>query len=99
MDQMANGHLGLGLGLNGRHLLHWSFRPWLKLRTQSQMADGNLKVPDLKVCVQNVKFIVFHMNFRKFPNFGKSETGGHFRLLQRNILKSFNHLAVSFDVK
>ena len=43
--------------------------PGLKLPTQSQMANSNLKVPDLKVCVQNVKFIVFHMNFRKFPNF------------------------------
>ena len=26
---------------------------------------------DLKVCVQNAKFIVFHINFRKFWNFGK----------------------------
>ena len=26
-----------------------------QLPTQSQMANGNLKVPDLKVCVQNVK--------------------------------------------
>ena len=30
-------------------------RPRLKLPTQSQMAEGNLKVPDLKVCVQNAK--------------------------------------------
>ena len=64
MNQMADGHLCLGL--NGR----WSFgaglndqvghlrlvtSPGLKLPTQSQMANGNLKVPDLKVCVQNMK--------------------------------------------
>ena len=51
MDQMAGGHLGLGLngrrsfgvGLNDQvgHLRPVT-SPGLKLRTQSQMADGNL---------------------------------------------------------
>ena len=72
--QTADGHLGLslsdrwlfGAGLNGRvsHLGPVT-SPGLKFPTQSQMADGYLKV-----CVQNAK-IVFHMNFRTFPNFGK----------------------------
>ena len=43
-----------------------------KLPTQSQMADGNLKVPNPKVFVQNAKFIVFHMD-GKFLNFGTLE--------------------------
>ena len=72
---MTDGHIGLvlngrrpfGAGLNGLvgHLRQ-VMSPGLKLPTQSQMANGNLKVPDLKVCIQNVKFIVFHMNFGIF---------------------------------
>ena len=47
------------------------YRPRLKPSSQSQMADGNPKVPDLKAGVQNAKFIVHYMNFRKFLNFRK----------------------------
>ena len=77
--QMADGHLGLGLngrqpfwvGLNGQvSHLRPVMSPGLKLSTQSQMADSDLKVPDLKVCVQNTKFIVCYFFFDKnvFPN-------------------------------
>ena len=74
---MAEGHLGLGLngrrpfgaGLNGLvgHLRPET-SPGLKLPTQFQMADGDLKVPDLKVCVQNGKlfFTLELWNLRKF---------------------------------
>ena len=61
---MADGHLGLGLngrwpfwaGLNGQvgHLRPVT-SPGLELPTQSQMTNGNPKVSDLKVCVQNTK--------------------------------------------
>ena len=54
MDQLANDHLSQGL--NGRvGQLRPVTSPGLKLPTQSQMADGYLKVSDLKVCVQNAK--------------------------------------------
>ena len=61
MDQMVDSHLGLGLNGQVGHLRPVT-SPWLKLPTQSQMVDSDIKVPDLKVCVQNVKFIAFHMN-------------------------------------
>ena len=60
MDQLADGHLGLGLnggqpfgvGLDGRvGQLRPVTSPGLKLPTQSQMADEYL-VSDIKVCVQ-----------------------------------------------
>ena len=45
--------------------------PGLKLPTQSQMADGNLEVPDLKVCVQNMKlfFTQTSEHFQTLENF------------------------------
>ena len=78
MDQMADGHLDLGL--NGR----WSFvvglndrfshlrpvtSPGLKLLTQSQMADENPKVPSLKVCVKLPKFHCKNLEMYKFHCF------------------------------
>ena len=73
---MAYGHLGLGLngrqlfgvGLNGQvsHLRPVR-SPGLKLPTQSQMANEDLKVPDLKVCVQNMKLFF-------------TQTSEHFRI-------------------
>ena len=52
----------------------WSHKPRLKLSTLSQMADSDLKVHNLKVCVKNAKFIVHNTNFRKFLNFGTLES-------------------------
>ena len=80
MDQMADGHLGQGLngqqsfgaGLNEQvsHLRPVT-SPGLKLPTQSQMANGNLKVPNLKVGVQNMKlfFTRTSEHFRTSENF------------------------------
>ena len=45
-----SGRRPFGAGLGSRHSQHWPIRSRLKLPTQSQMADGYLKV-----CVQNVK--------------------------------------------
>ena len=56
-----------------------------KLPTQSQMVNGNLKV-----CVQNAKFIVYHMNFGKFANFRTSQKNLNFgKFLKKIFLNSF----------
>ena len=78
MDQMADGHLDLGLygrrsfgaGLNDQvsHLRPVT-SPGLKLPTQSQMADKNPKVPSLKVCVKMPKFHCKNPQLYKFHCF------------------------------
>ena len=49
---VPGGQRPIGVDLNGRCSPCRPLRPWLKLPTQSQMANGNLKV-----CVQNAKLL------------------------------------------
>ena len=44
--------MAIGADLNGRWWPGQPFKPRLKHPTQSQVVDGDTKVPDLKVCVQ-----------------------------------------------
>ena len=55
---VSGGRRPFGAGLNGRCSPHQPLRPMLKLPTQSEIPNGNFKVSNLKVCVQNAKLFL-----------------------------------------